>query len=165
MLYYKSYIFFLVARNTADASYGVGQPLHEDMRVVAGKIVEKDRDGFGLFQPEVTFCVKGTAVLSRKVAVVTYLSLLWIHFHKLFSVGVARVLTLVTFPCGLVKDHWSLLLKGFVNLTHDLFELLNEHPVDLVVLALADVRDRVHGKTLDARNHVKAKGRRNVSLV
>ena len=135
------------------------------MAIIPSQVVEKHRDGTRCFQPEVALAVEGTSVLAGVMAVVAHLSHVNVVILKPLPTGVTLVLAFVeSFRC-LVEDHGPGLLKDLVDLHRDPFQFLHEHPVHLVVLALAHARDGVHGKTFHTGDNVKAERRGNVSLI
>ena len=127
--------------------------------------MEKHRDGSRSFQPEVTLGVKGTSVLAGVLAVVAHLSHVNVVIFKLFRTGVTLVLAFVESFRSLVKDHGLGLFEGLVDLLRGLLQLFHKHLVHLIFLALAHVRNGIHGKTFDAGDNVKAEGRGNVPLI
>ena len=77
-------ILFLIAGDAVNVTKRVGQPLHEEMTVIPGQVVEEHRDGSRSFQPEVTLAVKGPSVLAGVMAMVTHLFQAHLFLVKLF---------------------------------------------------------------------------------
>ena len=81
-----------------------------------------------------------------------------------FSASIALGLLIVEFFCFVVKDHRSVVFKAIVNFSSRLFELLAKNFCHVFV-ALFYVRHGRHFKTWNSRHDVKAKCRRNVTLI